>query len=176
MSEKMTTQVEPLNSNSSLKEKKESNPWEYVPKSSFPQRLAKVKKGNSTSEIVEIRKQVYDKILLLDAIKKVPSYTKFLIILCAKKRSSYVQKKAFLVENISSMLQHKIPPKLKDLGSLTISCNIGNHIIDHALLELGANVNLLSYRVFVKLELGELHLTLVVLQLVDRFMKIPCGI
>ena len=58
----------------------------------------------------------------------------------------------------------------------TISCSIGNYTIKNALLDLGASVNLLPYSVFVKLRLGELHQTPVVLQLADRSMKIPRGI
>ncbi|KAH9688688.1 hypothetical protein KPL70_015210 [Citrus sinensis] len=46
----------------------------------------------------------------------------------------------------------------------------------NALLDLGASVNLLPYSVFVKLGLGELHPTPVVLQLADRSTKIPRGI
>ncbi|KAH9669022.1 hypothetical protein KPL70_021622 [Citrus sinensis] len=41
---------------------------------------------------------------------------------------------------------------------------------------IGASVNLLPYSVFMILGLGELHPTLVVLQLVDRSTKIPRGI
>ncbi|KAH9686664.1 hypothetical protein KPL70_014445 [Citrus sinensis] len=66
--------------------------------------------------------------------------------------------------------------KSTDPGSRTISCSIGNHTIENALLDLGASVNLLPYSVFVKLGLGELHPTPVVLQLADRSTKIPRGI
>ena len=41
------------------------------------------------------------------------------------------------------------------------------------MLNLGASVNLLPYSVFVKLRLRELHPTPVVLQLIDRSIKIP---
>ncbi|KAH9769486.1 Integrase catalytic domain-containing protein [Citrus sinensis] len=122
------------------------------------------------------REYVSVNIPLLDAIKQVPSYAKFLKDLCTKKRNMHVQKKAFLTENVSSILQHKIPLKRKDPGSPTISCSIGNHTIENALLDLGASVNLLPYSVFVKLGLGELHPTPVVLQLADRSTKIPRGI
>ena len=44
------------------------------------------------------------------------------------------------------------------------------------MLDLGASVNLLPYSVFVKLGLGELHPTPVVLQLADHSTKIPRGI
>ncbi|KAH9770105.1 hypothetical protein KPL71_012260 [Citrus sinensis] len=161
---------------SPLEEKEETNPREYVPKAPFPQRLAEGKNGKSTCEILEIFKQVSVNIPLLDAIKKVSSYAKFLKDLCTKKRNIHVQKKAFLTENVTSILQHKIPLKCKDPGSPTISCSIGNHIIENALLDLGASVNLLLYSVFVKLGLRELHPTPVVLQLVDQSTKIPRGI
>ena len=170
-------QIVPVNvEDSPPEEKEETNPREYVPKVPFPQRLAKGKKGKSTGEILEIFKQVSVNIPLLDAIKQVPSYAKFLKDLCTKKRNMHVQKKAFLTENVSSILQHKIPLKCKDPGSPTISCSIGNHTIENALLDLGASVNLLPYSVFVKLGLGELHPTPVVLQLADRSTKIPRGI
>ncbi|KAH9671201.1 hypothetical protein KPL70_017267 [Citrus sinensis] len=170
-------QIVPVNvEDSSPEEKEETNPREYVPKAPFPQRLVKGKKGKSTGEILEIFKQVSVNIPLLDAIKQVPSYAKFLKDLCTKKRNMHVQKNTFLTENVSFILQHKIPLKCKDPGSPTISCSIGNHTIENALLDLGASVNLLPYSVFVKLGLGELHLTPVVLQLADRSTKISRGI
>ncbi|KAK9175229.1 hypothetical protein WN944_027235 [Citrus x changshan-huyou] len=47
-------QIVPVNvEDSSLEEKEETNPREYVLKAPFPQRLAKGKKGKSTSEILE---------------------------------------------------------------------------------------------------------------------------
>ena len=45
--------------------------------------------------------------------------------------------------------------KYKDPGSPTISCTIGNTMINRALLDLGASV-LLPYSVYEQLELGEL--------------------
>ncbi|KAK9187629.1 hypothetical protein WN944_019027 [Citrus x changshan-huyou] len=86
------------------------------------------------------------------------------------------KQKAFLTENVSSILQHKISLKCKDPSSPTISCSIGTHTIENALLDLGASVNMLPYSIFLKLGLGELHPTPVVLQLADRSTKIPRGI
>jgi hypothetical protein len=53
---------------------------------------------------------------------------------------------------------------------------IGVNQINRALLDLGASVNLLPYSVYLKLGLGELKLTIVMLQLADRSMKRPRGI
>ena len=66
---KKTIHVEPLDSeDSSPKEKDEKSPREYILKATFPQRLVKVKKENSMSEIMEIFKQTRINILL-DVIK-----------------------------------------------------------------------------------------------------------
>ena len=66
--------------------------------------------------------------------------------------------------------------KYKDLGSPTISVNIGGTCIDKALLDLGASVNLLPYSVYKQLGLGELKPTNITLSLADRSVKIPKGI
>ena len=58
------------------------------------------------------------------------------------------EKKAFLVEQVSAILQNNNALKYKDPGCLTISCFIGEHKIERASLDLGASVNLLSYSVF----------------------------
>ncbi|KAL3569991.1 hypothetical protein D5086_027240 [Populus alba] len=91
---------------------------------------------------------------LLDAIKQVPSYAKFLKDLCTVKRKLNVKKKAFLAEQVSAILQNNNALKYKDPGCPTISCFIGEHKIERALLDLGASVNLLPYSVFQSLNLG----------------------
>ena len=64
-----------------------------------------------------------------------------------------------------------MPPKFKDPGSPTISCVIGNQFFDKVLLDLDASVNLLPYSIYMKLGLGELKSTSIILQLVVRSMK-----
>jgi hypothetical protein len=66
--------------------------------------------------------------------------------------------------------------KYKDPGCPIISCFIGEHKIERALLDLGASVNLLPYSVFQSLNLGELKPTFVTLLLADRSVKVPRGI
>ena len=121
----------------------------------FPQRLQS-SKLNQNSEIFEVFKQVKINIPLLDAIKQVPSYAKFLKDLCTVKRKHHVQKKAFLTESVSSIIQQLAPPKYRDPGCPTISCIIGSTRIERALLDLGASVNLLPFSVYEQLGLGEL--------------------
>ena len=53
---------------------------------------------------------------------------------------------------------------------------VGNSKLGHALVDLGASVNLLPYSVYVDLGLGELEPTNITLQLANRSVKIPKGI
>jgi len=87
-----------------------------------------------------------------------------------------VKKKAFLAEQVSVILQNNNVLKYKDTGCPIISCFIGEHKIERALLDLGASVNLLPYPVFQSLNLGELKPTFVTLLLADRSVKLPRGI
>jgi hypothetical protein len=113
---------------------------------------------------------------LLHVIKQVPSYAKILKDLCTMKRKHNVKKTAFLTEQVSALIQHKIPSKYKDPGCPTISCIMSDHDIEQALLDLGASINLMPYSVYLQLGLGELKPTMVVLQLADRSVKTPKGI
>ena len=113
---------------------------------------------------------------LLDIIKQVPAYAKFLKDLCTIKKGLGIEKKAFLTEQFNAIIQSKTPVKYKDPGSPTIPVNIGGTSIDKALLDLGASVNLLPYLVYKQLGLGELKHTNITLSLADRSVKIPKGI
>ena len=125
---------------------------------------------------MEVLRQVKVNIPLLDMIKQVPTYAKFLKDLCTVKKGLGIDKKAFLTEQVSSIIQCKTLVKYKDLGSPTISVNIGGTCIDKALLDLGASVNLLPYSVYKQLGLRELKPTSITLSLADRLVKIHKGI
>ena len=81
-----------------------------------------------------------------------------------------------MIEQSTSLIRSNLPPKYKDPGSPTISIVVGNSKLGHALVDLGASVNLLPYSVYVELGLGELEPTNITLQLADRSVKIPRGI
>ena len=142
----------------------------------FPQALRGKKKASQQAGILEVLRQVKVNIPLLDIIKQVPSYAKFLKDLCTIKKGLGIEKKAFLTEQVNAIIQSKYPVKYKDPGSPTISANIGGNCIDKSLLDLGASVNLMSYSVYKKLGLGELKPTNIPLSLADRSVKIPKGI
>ena len=142
----------------------------------FPQALRSKKKASQQAGILEVLRQVKVNIPLLEIIKQVPAYAKFLKDLCTIKKGLGIEKKAFLTEQVSAIIQRKNPVKYKDPGSPTISVNIGGTCIDKSLLDLGASVNLLPYSVYKQLGLGELKPTNITLSLADRSVKIPKGI
>ena len=142
----------------------------------YPHRLRAPKKVNNHSKFYELFKQVKLNIPLLDVIKKIPSYAKFLRDLCTVKRKLDVNKEAFMTEESTSLIRNNFPPKYKDPRSPTISIVVGNSKLGHALVDSGASVNLLPYSVYVDLGLRELEPNNITLQLAYRSVKIPRGI
>ena len=142
----------------------------------FPQALRGKKKETQQAGILEVLRQVKVNIPLLDLINQVTAYAKFLKDLCTIKRGLGIEKKAFITEHVSALIQSKYPVKYKDPSSPTIPVNIGGSCINKALLDLGASVNLMPFSVYMQLGLGELKPTSITLSLADKSVKIPKGI
>ena len=151
----------------------EKKPPVQVP---FPQALKRGKLPENQSEILEHLKEVKVNLPLLHVIKQVPSYAKVIKDLCTIKKRHHVKKTAFLTEQVSAVIEQRVPPKYKDPGCPTITCQIGTHEFGQALLDLGASVNLMPYSVYLLLGLGEIKPTSIVLQLADRSVRRPRGI
>ena len=88
----------------------------------FPQALRGKKKASKKAGILEVLRQVKVNIPLLDMIKQVPTYTKFLKDLCIVKKGLGIDKKPFLAEqgnsiiqcqNLSEIQRSKIPHHLR---------------------------------------------------------------
>ncbi|CAL8988252.1 unnamed protein product [Prunus brigantina] len=102
-----------------------------------------------------------------------PAYGKFFKELNTYKRKYGPNEKVMVSENVSAVLQRKLPPKLKDPGSFSIDITIGGKLVEKAMLDLGASINLMPYSVYLQLGLGELKATTISLQLADRSVKYP---
>ena len=101
-------------------ETKEAEPKEEVTKGNavknitpppFPQALKAKKKAINQAEILKVLRQVKVNIPLLDMIKQVPTYAKFLNDLCIVKRGLNVDNKAFFTEQVNAIIQCKTPVK-----------------------------------------------------------------
>ena len=82
----------------------------HVPPAPYLHRLRAPKKVNNHYEIYDF-KQVKLNIPLLDAIKQIPSYAKFLKDLCTIKRKLGVNKDAFMIEQSTFLTRNNFPPK-----------------------------------------------------------------
>ncbi|CAN6718841.1 unnamed protein product [Malus baccata var. baccata] len=122
----------------------------------FPSRFMQSKNEEDEKDILETFRKVHVNIPLLDAIKQIPKYSKFLKKLCTTRKRIREKEVVHVSENVSALLQRKLPPKCKDLGSFTIPCVIGNTRFDHAMLDLGASINIMPYSVYASMNLGEL--------------------
>ncbi|XP_031101911.1 uncharacterized protein LOC116005813, partial [Ipomoea triloba] len=142
----------------------------------FPSRLAKSKKVEEQKEILETFRKVEVNIPLLDAIKQIPRYAKFLKELCTNKRKLKGNEMVSMGENISAVLQKKLPPKCKDPGMFTIPCKIGNVNVEKAMLDLGASINVMPLSIYSSLNVGSLKETGVIVQLADRSNVYPVGV
>ncbi|KAM2517627.1 hypothetical protein PS1_032515 [Malus domestica] len=166
-------------SNSSNKGKNVSNPvsTNVVPSNApFPSRFVQTKMEEAEKDILETLRKVQVNIPLLDAIKQVPRYAKFLKELCTTRKRISTKEVVKVGENVSAILQRKLPPKCKDPGSFTIPCVIGNTPFKSAMLDLGASINVMPYSIYVSMNLGELKHDGVIIQLADRSNAYPKGV
>ena len=113
-------------------------------------------------KFMEIFKQLHINIPFAKALEQMSGYVKFMKDILAKKKLEDYEKIA-LFKACSTILQKKLPTKLKDSSSFTILCAIGNAVFEKALCNLGANINLMQFSIFKKLNFEEARLTIVTL-------------
>ncbi|XP_059461891.1 uncharacterized protein LOC132190882 [Corylus avellana] len=151
---------------------------DYKPIPPFPQALVESRKDEQNKDLYETFRRCEVNIPLLDAIKQVPRYAKFLKELCITKRKQKLKgcEKVRVGENVSAVIQRKLSAKCKDLGMFTIPCTIGNMRFEKAMIDLGASINVMPYSIYAFLKLGPLNKTGVVIQLADRSNAYPKGV
>ncbi|KAI3806608.1 hypothetical protein L1987_22518 [Smallanthus sonchifolius] len=133
-------------------------------------------RGPQKEEMWEVFKQVKVNLPLLEAIKQVPAYAKFLKELCTQKRQQKVPKQVNLTERVSAVLKGDLPPKLQDPGTPLINIQVGNFQMSRALLDLGAGVSILPGDLYDQYDFGPLKRVETTVVLADLSHKLPRGI
>ncbi|KAL5785369.1 hypothetical protein ACOSQ2_007761 [Xanthoceras sorbifolium] len=121
---------------------------------------------------IRMRRKLHINIPFAEALAQMLTYVKFLKEIISNKRRLEDFETVTLTEECSAIILNKLPPKLKDPGSFTIPCTIGNTKFGKSLCDLGASINLMPFSVFKKLGLGEVKST----NVADRSVKYPHGI
>jgi hypothetical protein len=162
-----TPKVTPHSMNSSFK---------TIP--SFRVSSSRSKKKNKEKEILKVFKKVEFNIPMLDAIKKISKYAKFLKELCTTKRAFKLKghEMVSMGEVVSAIVQKNMPSKQKDPGVFTIPCVIGNAGFKRALCDLGASISVMPKHVYDSLSFEPLNKTSIVIQLADHSFVYPLGV
>ncbi|GKC08973.1 reverse transcriptase domain-containing protein [Tanacetum coccineum] len=134
-------------------------PKPYKPKIPYPQRLRKEKIEAQYRKFLDMIRAIRINVPLVDVLTEMPSYGKFLKELVNNKHKIEKKYAAFLSDEISAILQNKVPPKLRDPKSFLIPCNFNKAFSCNALADLGASINLIPYSLYAKLSLETLKPT-----------------
>ena len=121
-------------------------------------------------------KKLEENIPFAEALAQMPNYVKFMKETMRNKKKLDAYGAVSILENCSAIIQRKLLEKLRDSGSFTVPCVIGEHTFKKALCDLEVRINLMSLSVVKKLNLGELTATTFSLQMVDRSLTYPQGI
>ncbi|XP_022877021.1 uncharacterized protein LOC111395268 [Olea europaea var. sylvestris] len=132
--------------------------------------------GKQYKKFFEVFKKLHINIPLAEALVQIPSYAEFLKDILSNKCKLGKHETIMLTVEYSARIQKKLPLKLKDLGSFTVPCTIGEVYFEKTLCDLGASINLMPLSIFRKLGLGEAKATIVTLQLADKSLTHPRGI
>ncbi|XP_062075756.1 uncharacterized protein LOC133779873 [Humulus lupulus] len=134
--QKMDQQAPTIEDKKTREEKVTENPLarEVVPpvsidhhiKIPYPQRLQKNRLDKQFAKFLEVFKRLHINIPFAEAVEQMPSYVKFMKDILSKKRKMEDYETVALAEECSAILQRKLPQKLRDPGSFTIPCTIGN--------------------------------------------------
>ncbi|XP_070006191.1 uncharacterized protein [Nicotiana sylvestris] len=145
-----------------------------MPPPPYPQWLAKKNGENKFKKFIYMMKNLSINVQLVEALKKMPSYAKFMKDLVTKKRS--INCATIKMNHQVSSIVHSMAPKLEDPGTFTIPCTIRSAEFAKALCDLEASINLMPYSVFKSLGIGKPRLTSMRLQMVNCTMKRPLGV
>ncbi|XP_074336546.1 uncharacterized protein LOC141673699 [Apium graveolens] len=140
------------------------------------QRLKNSKLEKQYEKFLKMFCEIHISILFADALAQKPLYVKFMKEVLSNRKKLKEVEIITLTEECSVVIQCKIPPKLKDPGSFSLPCTIGELEIRKALCDLGAGVSLMPHSMYKRLGLGELKKTGISLQLTNRSIKYPLGV
>ncbi|KAK8560973.1 hypothetical protein V6N13_026408 [Hibiscus sabdariffa] len=142
----------------------------------FPSRLVNRDKQAEDKSILEMFQKVEINIPLLEVIRRIPRYAKFLKDLCTHKKRLTGKEKVNLGEHVSAVFQRNLPPKMKDQGMFAIPCKIDKIKINRAMCDLGASINVMPLSLYNLLSTKPLKETRVTIQLADHSVIYPEGL
>nr|GEZ26682.1 reverse transcriptase domain-containing protein [Tanacetum cinerariifolium] len=130
----------------------------------------------SNGEFFQIFQDFHFDISFADALLLMPKFASTIKSLLTNKDKLFELAKIPLNENCSAMILKKLPEKLGDPGKFLIPCDFLGMDVCHALVDLGASINLMPLSIWKNLSLPKLTPTRMTLELADRSFTHPKGV
>ncbi|XP_071714807.1 uncharacterized protein [Rutidosis leptorrhynchoides] len=106
-----------------------------------------------------------------------PNYGKFLKELIAKKGVHEQASSAFLEEESAPIVKkNAMPPELADSGPFIVPCQVNGSELMSALADSSASIKLMTYSLYLRLNLGDLKTTATGVRLIDQSVSRPVRI
>ncbi|RDX72073.1 hypothetical protein CR513_48493, partial [Mucuna pruriens] len=142
----------------------------------FPNR-----KSEPNEELLQMFWKVEINIPLLEAIKQILKYAKFLKELCRNKLKGGVEMGRIISvliksEQVTIVTQPAMPAKCQDPNIFSMSCTIDNYTFANTILDLVASINVMSSSIYKSLNCGDLEPMGIIIQLANRSIVHPLGI
>ncbi|RDX69602.1 hypothetical protein CR513_51258, partial [Mucuna pruriens] len=141
----------------------------------FPSRTISARKLELDEELLKMFQKVEVNIPLLDAIRQVPKYAKFLKGLFVRKRRK-IKGSREIGGMVSALTRNEeliagalaLPKKCRDPRIFSVPCTIGDCTFVDAMLDLGASINVMPASIYRSLNFGDLEPTGMTIQLANR--------
>ncbi|RDY10530.1 hypothetical protein CR513_04931, partial [Mucuna pruriens] len=142
------------------------------------------RKPESDGELLKMFRKVEINIPLLDAIKQIPKYAKFLKKLCVHKRKKMkggvelggIVSALTRNDDLTTGTRQALPKKCRDPEIFSVPCTIGDCTFADAMLDLGASINVMPTSIYKSLNCGDLEPTGMTIQLANRSVVQPLGV
>nr|GEX23491.1 DNA-directed DNA polymerase [Tanacetum cinerariifolium] len=146
----------------------------------YPSRLndqkLREKATNQMEKFFQIFHDLHYDISFADALLLMPKIASTIKSLLMNKDKLFELAKVPLNENCSAMLLKNLPEKLGDPGKFLIPYDFPRMDVCHALVDLGASINLMPFSIWKKLSLPKLTPTRMTLELADTSITLPKGV
>ncbi|RDX97361.1 hypothetical protein CR513_19873, partial [Mucuna pruriens] len=149
----------------------------------FPSQTISARKPESDEELLKMFRRVEINIPLLDAIKQVPKYAKFVKELCVHKRRK-IKGSREIGGVVSALTRNEeitvgapnMPKKCRDPRIFSVPCTISECTFVDAMLDLGASINVMPVSIYRALNFGDLEPIGMTIQHVNRSIVQPLGV
>ncbi|RDY05608.1 hypothetical protein CR513_10526, partial [Mucuna pruriens] len=122
----------------------------------FPTQTILARKSRTDKDLLKMFRRVKINIFLLDVIKQIPKYAKFLKELCMHKRKNLkggietggVMSALIKHGDVTAGSQQVLPKRCRDPSIFSVPCTISECTFANAMLDLGASINVMPSSIY----------------------------